>query len=172
MNVLMIVLRIIHIFSGVFWAGTSFFMLSYVVPTVAATGPEGQKFMQHLALRTRFTAGMLTVAVLSMLSGIGMYWRLFNFRLSVLSSGYGLLLTIGGLGGISAFVSGYLYQYRHTESMKKISAAIAASGGPPTEQQMAQMQAHSAKVSLGGQITTILLVVALLGMSIAQYVTF
>ena len=38
---LMISMRIIHIFAGVFWAGTSFFMLSFVTPSMIATGADG-----------------------------------------------------------------------------------------------------------------------------------
>lgn len=69
MIVLMIVMRIIHNISGVFGAGTAFFMISFVASTVIATGAEGQKFMQQLALRSRFTTAMLAVAVLTVLSG-------------------------------------------------------------------------------------------------------
>ena len=117
MNYLMISMRIIHIFTGVFWAGTSFFMLSFVTPTVIATGQEGQKFMQQLAFRTRFTTAMLAVAILSVLSGLVMYWEIFEFRLAALSSGYGLMLTLGAIAGFIGFLTGYFMQNRTTHKM-------------------------------------------------------
>jgi uncharacterized membrane protein len=172
MNYLMIAMRLIHIFSGVFWVGASFTMLSFVTPSVAATGAEGQKFMQHLGLRTRFSNTMLTVGVLTFLSGIIMYWQLSGFRASFLSSGYGLFLTIGGTAGFFALLSGYVLQYRSIQGMKALSAAIGAAGGPPSPEQQARMRSLSQTLTRGGQITTAIMVVALIGMAVAQYVAF
>ncbi len=170
MNFLMISMRIIHIFAGVFWVGTSFFMISFVTPSVIATGAEGQKFMQQLAFRTRFTTAMMAVAVLSVLSGLVMYWEIFEFRLNALSTGYGLVLTLGAIAGFIAFLSGYFMQNRITGKMKALSAAIAAADGPPTPEQQAEMKALGETVARGGQVTSVFLALALLGMSIAQYV--
>jgi len=172
MNYLMISMRIIHIFAGVFWAGTSFFMLSFVSPTVIATGAEGQKFMQQLAFRTRFTTAMMGVAILTVLSGLVMYWQIFNFRLSALSSGYGLMLTLGAIAGFIGLLTGYFLQNRTTGKMKAVSESIAASGGPPTPEQQTEMKSLAETVTRGSQITSVLLALSLLGMSIAQYMFF
>lgn len=172
MNYLMIAMRLIHIFSGVFWMGASILMVSFVTPSVVATGAEGQKFIQHLAFRTRFAGTMLTVAILTFLSGLTMYWQLSGFRISFLSSGYGLLLTLGGLAGAIALIPGYFMQNRSIQRMKALSAAIGASGGPPTAEQQAEMQSLSQTLTRGGQITTFILVLALIGMSVAQYAAF
>ena len=172
MNYLMISMRIIHIFAGVFWAGTSFFMISFVSPSVIATGAEGQKFMQQLAFRTRFTTAMMGVAILTILSGLVMYWKIFDFRLNALSTGYGLMLTLGAIAGFIGFLTGYFLQNRTTGKMKALSGSIAASGGPPTPEQQTEMKSLSETVSRGSQITSVLLALALLGMSVAQYVFF
>lgn len=172
MNYLMISMRIIHIFTGVFWAGTSFFMLSFVTPTVIAAGQEGQKFMQQLAFRTRFSTAMMAVAILSVLSGLVMYWEIFEFRLTALSSGYGLMLTLGGVAGLIGFFTGYFMQNRIIKSMKLLSSTIAASGAPPSPEQQAEMKSLSETVTKGGQITSVFLALALLGMSVAQYFFF
>ena len=39
MDVLMIVLRLIHIGTAVFWGGSAFFMVSFLTPAVQAAGP-------------------------------------------------------------------------------------------------------------------------------------
>lgn len=172
MNFLMISMRIIHIFAGVFWAGATFFMISFVTPSVIATGAEGQKFMQQLAFRTRFSTAMMGVAVLTVLSGLVMYWEIFEFRLSALSTGYGLMLTLGAIAGFFGFLTGYFMQNRTTGKMKALSNSIGASGGPPSPEQQAEMKSLSETVSRGSQITSVFLALALLGMSIAQYVYF
>jgi uncharacterized membrane protein len=168
----MIAMRIIHIFAGVFWAGTAFFMISFVSPTVIATGAEGQKFMQQLAFRTRFTTAMMGVAILTVLSGLVMYWQIFSFRLSALSYGYGLILTLGSIAGFIGFLTGYFMQNRYTNKMKVLSESFAAAGEPPTPEQQGEMKSLAETVSRGSQITAVFLALALLGMSIAQYVFF
>lgn len=172
MNLLMISMRLIHIFAGVFWVGASMFILGFVQPTVIATGAEGQKFMQHLSFRTRFATAMAAVAILTFLSGLVMYWQISGFSASFLSSGYGLVLTLGGIAGFLALLSGYFIQNRTMERMKTLGAAMGAAGGPPTPEQQAEMGRLAQTVARGGQITTFMLVIALIGMSVAQYVAF
>lgn len=80
MDVLMVILRLTHVLSGVFWAGATFFLVSMIAPSVAATGAEGQKFMQYLALRSRMTVGLFLTATLTALSGVIMYVYLFGLN--------------------------------------------------------------------------------------------
>jgi hypothetical protein len=168
----MIVLRLIHIFAGVFWAGTSFFNLAFLSNTVNATGDEGRKVFQHLVFNTRFAVTMLTLALLTFLSGLLMYWRLSGFRPGYLTTGYGLILTLGGIAGLLALGTGYGMQYRVIQKMKALRAEIEASGGPPSSDQMAQMQSLAQSAATGARVTTALLVLALIGMSVAQYAAF
>ena len=86
MNTLMLILRIIHIFSGIFWVGVSFFNIGFLTPTVLATAPESQKVMQHLTQKTRFLTATYTAATLTLLSGLVMYWILSGFRIDYMTS--------------------------------------------------------------------------------------
>jgi len=172
MNLLMIVLRIIHIFSGVFWVGVSLFNIGFLQPTIQSTGSEGQKVMQHLTTQTRFTMTVYTAATLSLLSGLIMYWILFGFRLSALSSGYGLSLTIGGLAGIVAWFVALFVVRRIIGRMQAVGRAVQKQGGPPNPEQVAAMQAAGAQLAKLGKWGVALMVVALLGMSAGQYVRF
>ena len=170
MDVLMVILRLVHIFAGVFWAGTSFLFVSLLQPTFAATGAEGQKVMQHLTQRTRWLQALSLAAVLSVVSGVWMYIRVFggiNF-----SGGYGLGLSIGGLAGILAAITGLGIPGPATARLKALGAAIAASGGPPTPAQMSQIQALQKRLLDGARLTASLLAIALLGMATAQYLGF
>ena len=69
MNIFVIVLRLVHIISGVFWVGAGLVMFFFIGPTLGATADAGQKFAQHLMLRTRFTAILTTSAILTVLAG-------------------------------------------------------------------------------------------------------
>lgn len=169
MNVLMIVLRIIHIFSGVFWVGVSFFNIGFLQPTIQSTGGEGQGVMQHLTMKTRFTATVYSAATLTLLSGWIMYWRLFGFRASALTSGYGLMMTIGAAAGSVAWIIAMVFVRRALGRMGAIGQSIAAQGTPPTAEQASELQAAGAQLVKLGQWGVAFMVLALLGMSSAQY---
>jgi hypothetical protein len=76
MNVYLILLRLIHIGSGVFWAGTAIMIAAFLEPTVRAAGPEGGRFMQQLTGQSRFSLSMSLSALLNALSGPLLYWPL------------------------------------------------------------------------------------------------
>ena len=173
MDLYVIVLRILHIFSGVFWAGTSFLSSGYLGPAVIAAGPEGGKFMQALLGQTRFLRAIAAAAGLATLSGVLLYWRAAGgLRPEWISTGTGLAFTIGGLAGLAASAIGLGVQNRGSRALVAIWRAAQASGAQPTAEQAAQMQAHQRAVAKGGQWTFILLIVALLGMATAQYLSF
>ena len=41
MSIYLIVLRLLHIVAGTFWAGTTFFMVSFMYPAISLAGPGG-----------------------------------------------------------------------------------------------------------------------------------
>ncbi len=172
MNILIIVLRIIHIFSGVFWVGFAIFNIFFLQPAVQATGPEGQKTMQYLTRKTRLLTTIYAAATLTMLSGLIMYWILSGFRLSFFGSGYGIVLTIGSIAGVIGWIFAVVVIRGIFNQMQTIGAAIQAQGAPPTPEQAAQMQALVARLGKVGRVALVFLVIALLGMATAQYASF
>ena len=79
------------------------------------------------------------------------------------------MLTIGAIAGIIAFFAGLVFQGRSALKMKAVVAEMEEAGGPPTPEQMAAMKAGSERIALGTRIVAVLMTIALLGMSIAQY---
>lgn len=162
----MIALRLIHFFSGIFWVGSTFFLIGFLAPTVQASGPEGGRFMQRLMNGTRFSTVIAVAGGLAMLSGLLMYWRIsdglnpgvmFNSRLG---------LTIGAIAGIAAGIVGGAVQGRASGRMAALGQQIAAQGGPPKPEQMTQMQALQETIRQGGVITAILMSIAVIGMAV------
>jgi uncharacterized membrane protein len=169
MDAYMTVLRIIHIFAGVFWVGSTFMLAGYVVPAVEAAGDAGRAFMTQFSLKTGFSPAMGAAGILSMLSGMLMYERIFGFRTEAFSSGYGIGITIGAVAGILALIFGFVFQFYSIRKMKAINQEVEASGGPPSPEQLGELGHHAERVALGGRIGIILMTIALLGMSTAQY---
>lgn len=169
MALLMSVLRVIHIFSGALWIGAAFMNVIFLQPTFQATAPESQKVIQHLNGRTRFLVTVYTVATLSMLSGLIMFAILSDFRPEYFASPYGTFLTIGSLAGIIVWFLVIFGMRRMVKQIGGIGAQIQAQGSPPSPEQAAEMGAISARLSRLGNISLVLLAIALFGMSVAQY---
>jgi len=168
----MVVLRIVHILSGVFWAGAAFMMAGYVEPTVRELGPEGGKFMQGL-IKRNFSTALAIAGFLTAASGISMYWILSNgFRSRWVTTGTGISLLIGGLAGILALISGLTYQGMASNRMRALMKQIQSSGNPPNSDQSVEIQALRERLRKGGIISVVLFTITLLGMAAAQYANF
>ncbi|MCH7587651.1 MAG: hypothetical protein IIC78_06405 [Chloroflexi bacterium] len=170
MDFYIIVLRIIHILAAVFWAGTAFFLAGFLEPTTQATAPESGKVMAHLAAKTRFSQALAWAAILVVLSGGLLYWRVSGgLNSNWLTSGTGIGLTIGAIAGIFAAGIGLSVSYPTIQKMVALGAEIARSGGPPTAEQQQMLLELQNKSRIAGQALAVLLVIATLGMATAQY---
>ena len=164
-----IILRLIHIFAGVFWAGVAFFTAGLLMPAVAKMGPEGGRFIQQFAQRTQISKYMSLAALLTVIPGILLYIIDSGFRPAWITTGLGIGWTIGGLAGIAAFLHGGLVTGRTSNRIAQLGQEIAAAGGPPSPAQMAEMGQLQAKMREAGIVSAILLAVAVLGMTVARY---
>jgi hypothetical protein len=170
MNILMIVLRLIHIFGGFLWFGISFFYVRFLTPTVQATGPEGQRFIQKMAQVTPINSMIAMVGMGTTLSGLIMYGIVSGgFQGSWITSPYGLAITFGGIFGIAEAVHGALILGRTANRLAELGQQLESAGRPPSPEQIAEMQTLQAKLQRGGVRGVIFLSLALIGMSIAQY---
>jgi hypothetical protein len=169
MDLLMVVLRLIHFVGGVFWAGTMFFIVVFLLPTVAAVGPAGGQFMQRLAVHTRFSMGMGIAAGLTILSGFGMYARVSSgFQGAWMASGTGVTLAIGALAAIAGAISGGMTGSTG-QRLGNLMSSVQAKGGP-TAAQTAEAQALQQRMSRLSHLTAVLLLIAVIMMAIARYV--
>lgn len=172
MSILIIILRLTHIFAGVLWVGAAFFNLLFVQPTVRATGAEGQKVNQFMVQKTRLTSYVYAMATLNFLAGLALYYILSGFRLSFLRSGYGLVLTIGAVAGVISWVM-VVFMVRNVFSrMGEIGKMIQSQGGPPTPEQAGEMKALGGRLTSLGNYGLVFMTIAVIGMAVARYVRF
>ncbi len=171
MDVAMIILRLFHIFSGVFWVGATFVITGFLQPAAVAAGPEGGKFMQRLFYQTRFGPVQGIAGALTILSGLAMYLRdSAGLNLAWITSGSGLVLTIGGLAGILAAVVGIVAAAPAGTRLAALTKQIQTAGTAPTPEQTAEMQSLQKRINQVTLWTTVLLIVALAAMASARYV--
>ena len=168
MNVFMVIMRLIHIPAGVFWVGGVLILVTFISRSAQAVGEDAAKFMQHFTLRSGFQQSMAGAGILTVASGYLMYYRLFGW-LAPLNTGAGLALTVGGTAGIIALLIGFFVFAKGTNRMRAIADEIAASGGPPKPEQLAEMGTLQETLSRAGGITAVLMVIALIGMTLSEY---
>ncbi len=170
MDPIMILLRIVHVFSGVFWVGGAVMTFGFLGPTAQATAPEGQRFMQHLIVRQRFSAFMGLASVLTVLAGAALYLRdSGGFQLVWIATGPGIVFTIGAISGFAVFIVGMFGIRPATERLSALGTQIGAGGRPPTEEQAAELGALNGRMSRLNHIHFWLLTIALLAMATARY---
>jgi hypothetical protein len=166
MDILVIIFRILHIFGAVAWVGATWMVVFFIEPTVRATGPEGGKFMAHLATARRYPLYIMAAAAITLLAGIvlfGIQWGpVWNTPKGLTFLLGGLIgLVAGGVGGMVGAASGRLVQ---------LGTEIAMQGSPPSPEQGAQLRALQERMHSLGLGTATLTTLALLAMAVARYV--
>jgi uncharacterized membrane protein len=170
MSWLPLVLRLLHIGGGVFWAGATFVFAGFIEPTAGAAGQDGARFLQRLA-GGRYPVAMMVAGVTTVLAGIALLGiDSGGFQPAFMGSRLGVTLSIGGACGIVAAVVGIGLAARNAFRLKGVAAAIQAQKGGPTTQQLGQIAAIQERLRLGGRLTAMLLGIAVICMAIARYV--
>src|ERR1041384_655303 len=68
-------LRLIHILSGVFWVGGFMVFARFVFPAALAVGPAAGTGLDQLNSVRQRPRALLGAGTLTILSGLGLYWR-------------------------------------------------------------------------------------------------
>ena len=166
----LIILRLLHICTGVFWAGAVIYLAVFVIPAVQALGPEGGKFMQQLAKTNKLPVVMTIAATLNVLCGILLLWKLSDgFQNAWVSSRQFMILSTGGGLAIIAYLEGLLVTRPTVLKMTKLGQSIAAAGGPPSAEQTQQLAAYRKKVFKANNFVALVLAITVIFMSIAKY---
>ena len=161
--------RVLHILFAAFWVGSAVFFTLYVTPAIRATGPHGAPVMAEL-MRRRMGGFIAAAAMLTVLSGLWMYWIFTNgFDAAIAGHGAGLALGIGGLCGITAAVVGGAVISRAAERAGALSQQVAQlPEGQEREATMRSVEALQRRVAKFSRLAVVLLVAALVAMASAH----
>ena len=156
------ILRLLHIVFGGFWAGAAMLMGWLVVPTARSVGPASVPFMQAL-LKRRLPEILVGSGVVNVLAGI---W-LWALRPPSMARWQGYALAIGALSAIVALLIGVLLQRPTGKKVQNLGGAIAAGGGPPSQEQATEMAGLQTRMATYGNILAFLFAIALAGMALS-----
>ena len=163
-------LRAVHVLSGALWVGAAVMSAAYIVPAVMASGPAGGQVMRVMAQVRRLPVFMNMIMLTTLVTGLALYGLdSGGFQWAWIASRTGIAFTLGAL---LAFVTAGIGQVVSVPSVKRLGAlgaAVAASGGPPTPEQAAEMGAIQRKLLGATRVAAALVVLAVLVMATARF---
>jgi len=170
MDVLMVAMRLVHILFGVFWAGTLFFIVLYLEPSVRAAGPDGAKVMLGIQQR-KFMTVIPVAGLLTIISGLYMYDKVsVHMADGWISRPLGMSLTIGAVVSIVAFIIGIAVLRPATLAAGALMTEIMNEPeNAGNEDKEAQVQTLRLKARRAAKSVAHLLAVAVVTMAVARY---
>jgi len=150
-------LLLLHVFFGIVWAGGAIAAGFFIIPSVLEAGPAGGAVMAGV-MKRRFPLAMTTSALLVVLTGFRLYSVLFSGAWVVTPQG--IVLTLGALAGLGAFGIGVFVQKPTADRLGALAVEVAASGGPPTPEQAAELERVRARLGKVARLTAWHLVAA------------
>ncbi len=169
MNILMLILRLVHIVGAIVWGGGALIMEFFISRGIAATGETGQKFAQHLTNTIRIHIFMMAAAIATILSGALLYWRDSDgFSSAWVRSSTGVGFGIGAVFGLIAFVFGAIFG-KSNARLGQIGSQI---NGKPTDEQLVQIQAIQNRIKIVSPIHVVGMILAMVFMATARYFVF
>jgi uncharacterized membrane protein len=163
-------LRIIHILTGVFWAGTIFFMVSFLMPAMTRAG-TGARPVQAEFARAKLFQKIPIVALLAIISGFWMYYLRMDGNPSWARMNEAKVLGAGGVAALVAFIYGATVARPNQEKAQALAARLPEMpDGPEKDAAMAQIAVHGGKVAMAARIVATLLGITVISMAAARYV--
>jgi hypothetical protein len=170
MDPLIVFLRLLHIVLGIYWAGTIFFFVTFLEPSVRGAGPEGGKVMFQLFSR-RYLDILPVIAALTILSGVGLMWKVSGgFAPSWMGSRLGIVLSLGGAAAILGFIIGFAMMRPAALRIFALMQAMPQTSDETARQSlMSEMAGLRARTKASARLVAILLLIASVAMAAARY---
>jgi hypothetical protein len=171
MSPIITVLRLIHILCGVYWAGTVFFFVTFLEPTIRSLGPDGGKVMLRLFERG-YMKLLPMIAVVTVLSGLWLLWiQSSGFDATYMRSSIGMSLSTGGGLAILALIIGITVMRPAGERVFAMAKQLPELRDESQRKTlMAEMESVRARLGMAGRIVFMLLVGAVALMAVARYI--
>lgn len=167
MNTEFVVLRLIHILFGVFWAGTAIFLATILEPRLRKAGPQVMQPVMG-ALMPILTPAMMLAGTVTIVFGAVLTLRLRSGHLDTFfDAGWGVAILIGFVASVAAFTSGMITSSTG-KRLAKLGASIA--GREPTPVEMAQMQKLGKRLTMLTRTSAVMVTVAVGTMAAARFV--
>jgi uncharacterized membrane protein len=169
MNSELLVLRVIHVYGAVVWAGTSLFVSFFLIPAIGMAGPAGGPVMAALVKRKLFTIVPI-VAVITMLAGLRLMWLTSKgFSAAYLSSALGQTYSIGATFALLTFIVFMAVNHPAIGKMLVLGQQMAAAPEAERPALMAQLNAVRARSATASKANALFISITILAMALGRY---
>jgi hypothetical protein len=171
-DLFLLIFRFLHVVAGVLWVGSAFLFVGFIGPSAAEVGPSAGPLLVA-AVKKRKVAKVITgLGITNVLAGWILWLRNLDAAGSLgdwVGSSFGLGITIGGVLATITFFVGALGVGRGVERLVDLGGEVAASGGPPTPEQQAELDRLGGALERAGKLDLLLLLLAVTAMATARY---
>jgi uncharacterized membrane protein len=162
--------RIIHVLGGILWVGAMVLLAVFLGPAVTDVGPDGGKVMGAL-MRRKLMVYIPVVAILTVLSGVYLYWRVSSgFDSAYMGSGPGMTYGIGAAAAILAFIVGVSVSRPAMTKVMQLSQRMPTADPSERAAMTESIQKLSARGASAGRVVVVLLLIAAAAMAVGRYV--
>lgn len=166
----LLVLRVIHIFGGIFWVGSMLFTTFFLAPALGSSPAVAGQVMAGLQKRRLFTF-LPTAALLTIASGL----RLLSIASAGFSGSYfatatGRTFAASAVAAVIAFLLALLVSRPGFVRIGQLGATLPTITDERARQDTtAEMQGLARRVAIANGAVVVLLLFAAAGMAIARY---
>ncbi|MBI1276662.1 MAG: hypothetical protein GC179_00905 [Anaerolineaceae bacterium] len=164
MNILLVLLRLIHIVGAFAWVGLGGAMSFYIIPATVAAGETGFRYMKSLFTQPGFAMIFPSVSGITTLAGILLY--LVGDAASHFSQTGNIVLGIGAISGLAAAIHGGAVLGR---TSRTVGQTVVQLGSALSDADKTQLNELTLKLLTQSRHSLILMVVALVCMGSARY---
>lgn len=166
----LLLLRLLHVVTGIMWAGTAMFSAWFVIPSVMEAGPAGGAFMSGM-LRRKFNTIIPAVALVTVLSGMWLMWHASGGDMATWSRTWpGRVFSMAGGLAIVAWLIGFFVSKPAGTALAKLSPQLQATTDPAErERLLAEMRPHQMRAFGAIKVIAWLVLLASVGMAVARY---
>ncbi|HVX88796.1 MAG TPA: hypothetical protein VG940_07720 [Gemmatimonadales bacterium] len=167
----MLILRLLHVLTGIFWVGTMTFVTLFLIPSLKEDGALMGRVFGGLVKRN-YMVVMPLVAILTILSGLAMIWVTSGGHLDMyMQTPSGHTFTMAGGLGIVGFLIGMFVARPAGMKAAGLGQQMAAATDPAAKAALqAEIAALQKRNGFATTLVTVLVLAAAAGMAIARYV--
>lgn len=170
MDVTLLLLRVLHIGSAIFWVGSAFAFFLFFEPSARSLGPDGQgAFMANLTRVRRFPMVILGATIVTVGAGLILYLRDAGGLQLWIGSPTGIGFTIGAIAAIISFALGPLLILPTIGELDTLGGSLAAAQRPPTPEELTTIRALQGRLRTVGKVDLMFLAIAVLSMATSRY---
>lgn len=166
-----LMVRLLHVLTGVVWAGAAILIAGHLMPAVRAAGAGGAAVMKQLTVVQRLPVKLAFVGITTIASGGYLLWlESAGLSSNWMSTGPGITNCVGAIATLLAAIIGFGINIPAANRMGALAAAVHSRPEGATSVENQTLVRLAARISRGTRVVALLLLLATASMAVARYI--